>query len=67
LDELFFDLKRWAGIEVVGMMAASVGTMVLLGAGLVVFWMEPPGVLGVLERLAPNFIYRVRTAYLWWI
>jgi Polysaccharide deacetylase len=32
-----------------------------LGVGLVVFWMEPLGVLGVLERLTPNFIYRIRT------
>ncbi len=43
------------------MMAVSVAAIVLLGVGLVVFWMEPLGVLGVLERLTPNFIYRVRT------
>jgi peptidoglycan-N-acetylglucosamine deacetylase len=43
------------------MMAVSVAAMVLLGVGLVVFWMEPLGVLGVLERLTPNLIYRVRT------
>jgi peptidoglycan/xylan/chitin deacetylase (PgdA/CDA1 family) len=29
--------------------------------GLVVFWVEPLGVLGVLERLTPNIVYRVRT------
>jgi peptidoglycan/xylan/chitin deacetylase (PgdA/CDA1 family) len=28
---------------------------------LVVFWMEPLGVLPVLERLTPNIVYRVRT------
>jgi peptidoglycan/xylan/chitin deacetylase (PgdA/CDA1 family) len=43
------------------MMAVSVAVIVLLGVGLVVFWMEPLSVLGVLERLTPNFIYRVRT------
>jgi peptidoglycan/xylan/chitin deacetylase (PgdA/CDA1 family) len=43
------------------MMAISVVAMVLLGVGLVVFWIEPLGVLGLLERLTPNFIYRVRT------
>jgi len=42
-------------------MAISVVAMVLLGVGLVVFWIEPLGVLGLLERLTPNFIYRVRT------
>jgi peptidoglycan/xylan/chitin deacetylase (PgdA/CDA1 family) len=46
---------------VMGMIAVSVGAVVLLGVGLVVFWIEPLGVLGVLERLTPNFIYRVRT------
>ncbi len=29
--------------------------------GLLVFWVEPLGVLGVLERLTPNIVYRVRT------
>jgi peptidoglycan/xylan/chitin deacetylase (PgdA/CDA1 family) len=29
--------------------------------GLVVFWIEPLRVLGVLERLTPNIVYRVRT------
>src|SRR5260370_9699797 len=33
----------------------------LLGAGLVVFWMEPLSVLSVIERFTPNIIYRVRT------
>jgi peptidoglycan/xylan/chitin deacetylase (PgdA/CDA1 family) len=43
------------------MIAVVVAALGLLGAGLVVFWIEPLGVLGVLERLTPNFIYRVRT------
>jgi hypothetical protein len=29
--------------------------------GLVVFWIEPLGVLGVIEKLTPNVTYRVRT------
>ena len=33
----------------------------LLGLGLVVFWMEPLGILSVIERITPNVIYRVRT------
>jgi peptidoglycan/xylan/chitin deacetylase (PgdA/CDA1 family) len=37
-----------------------VGAVVVV-VGLVVFWMEPLGVLGVLERLTPNIVYRVRT------
>jgi hypothetical protein len=32
-----------------------------LAAGLVVFWVEPLGVLGLLERLTPQLRYRVRT------
>jgi peptidoglycan/xylan/chitin deacetylase (PgdA/CDA1 family) len=37
-----------------------VGAIVVV-VGLVVFWIEPLGVLGVLERLTPNIVYRVRT------
>ena len=37
--------------------------LVLLAAALVVFWVEPLAMLGVLERLAPNFLFRVRTGY----
>jgi hypothetical protein len=37
-----------------------VGAVVVV-MGLVVFWIEPLGVLGVLERLTPNIVYRVRT------
>jgi peptidoglycan/xylan/chitin deacetylase (PgdA/CDA1 family) len=40
---------------------ALVVAVALLVVGLVVFWIEPLAVLGVLERLTPNFIYRVRT------
>jgi peptidoglycan/xylan/chitin deacetylase (PgdA/CDA1 family) len=43
------------------MIAVLMTAIVVLGAGLCVFWMEPLGVLGVLERLTPNMIYRVRT------
>src|ERR1700675_323889 len=43
------------------MIPGLIAAIALLGVGLVVFWMEPLGVLGVLERLTPNFIYRVRT------
>jgi len=43
------------------MIAVLVTAIVVLGAGLWVFWIEPLGVLGVLERLTPNIIYRVRT------
>lgn len=42
-------------------MAVLLMAAALLGAGLVVFWMEPPSVLSVIERLTPNIIYRVRT------
>jgi peptidoglycan/xylan/chitin deacetylase (PgdA/CDA1 family) len=31
------------------------------GVGLVVFWMEPLGILSVIERITPNVTYRVRT------
>jgi peptidoglycan/xylan/chitin deacetylase (PgdA/CDA1 family) len=43
------------------MMVALVTAIVLLGAGLFVFWAEPLIFLSVLERLTPNVIYRVRT------
>ena len=43
------------------MMAVLVMAMVLLGVGLVVFWVEPLAVVPVLERLTPNVTYRVRT------
>lgn len=43
------------------MMTGLVVGLAMLGVGLCVFWIEPLGVLGVLERLTPNFIYRVRT------
>jgi peptidoglycan/xylan/chitin deacetylase (PgdA/CDA1 family) len=42
-------------------MAALLMAAALLGAGLVVFWMEPLSVFGVVERFTPNIIYRVRT------
>ncbi len=42
------------------MVLLLVGAMVVV-MGLVVFWVEPLGVLGVLERLTPNIVYRVRT------
>jgi hypothetical protein len=38
--------------------------LAMLGVGLCVFWIEPLGVLGVLERLTPNFIYRVRKEWI---
>jgi len=43
------------------MIAVVVVTCVLFVAGLWVFSIEPLSALGVLERLTPNFIYRVRT------
>jgi peptidoglycan-N-acetylglucosamine deacetylase len=43
------------------MLAVLLMATALLGMGLVVFWMEPLGVLSVIERLTPNVIYRVRT------
>jgi peptidoglycan/xylan/chitin deacetylase (PgdA/CDA1 family) len=42
------------------MLLLLVGAAVVV-MGLVVFWVEPLGVLGVLERLTPNIVYRVRT------
>jgi len=34
---------------------------VLVGIGLIVFWIEPLAALSVLERLTPQIIYRIRT------
>ena len=42
------------------MLLLLVGAIVVV-MGLVLFWSEPLGVLGVLERLTPNIVYRVRT------
>ena len=42
------------------MLLLLVGAIVVV-MGLAVFWIEPLGVLGVLERLTPNIVYRVRT------
>jgi peptidoglycan/xylan/chitin deacetylase (PgdA/CDA1 family) len=42
-------------------MAVLLTVIVLLGVGLLVFWIEPLAILGVFERLAPNVTYRVRT------
>jgi peptidoglycan-N-acetylglucosamine deacetylase len=42
------------------MVLLLVGAIVVV-VGLVVFWVEPLGVLGLLERLTPNIVYRVRT------
>jgi peptidoglycan/xylan/chitin deacetylase (PgdA/CDA1 family) len=42
-------------------MAVLLMAAALLGAGLVVFWMEPLSALSVIERITPNIIYRVRT------
>jgi peptidoglycan-N-acetylglucosamine deacetylase len=38
-----------------------VAFLTLLAVALFVFWIEPLGILPVLERLTPNFTYRVRT------
>jgi peptidoglycan/xylan/chitin deacetylase (PgdA/CDA1 family) len=45
------------------MLAVGVTTIVLLVMGIGVFWTEPLAVLSVLERLTPNFTYRVRTEH----
>jgi len=42
-------------------MAVLLMAAAFLGAGLVVFWVEPLFVLSAMERLTPNIIYRVRT------
>ena len=42
------------------MLLLLVGAIVVV-MGLVLFWSEPLGVLGVLERMTPNIVYRVRT------
>ena len=43
------------------MLAVLLIAIALLGVGLVVYWMEPLGILSVIERITPNVIYRVRT------
>jgi peptidoglycan-N-acetylglucosamine deacetylase len=43
------------------MLVGLVATIALLVAALWVFWIEPLAVLGLLERLTPHFVYRVRT------
>jgi peptidoglycan/xylan/chitin deacetylase (PgdA/CDA1 family) len=43
------------------MTALVVAAFVLLLAGFWIFWIEPLGVLSVLERLTPNIVYRIRT------
>src|SRR5882762_8974136 len=43
------------------MLAVLLIATALLGMGLVVYWMEPLGILSVIERLSPNVTYRVRT------
>jgi peptidoglycan/xylan/chitin deacetylase (PgdA/CDA1 family) len=35
--------------------------MVLLGVGLLAFWIQPLAIISLFERLTPNVIYRVRT------
>jgi peptidoglycan-N-acetylglucosamine deacetylase len=39
--------------------------MALLGIGLLAFWIQPFAIFTVLERLAPNILYRVRTNRPW--
>src|ERR1700731_4517559 len=43
------------------MMPVFLTGIVLLGLGLLMFWIEPLTVLSVLERITPNVIYRLRT------
>src|SRR5260370_8976761 len=43
------------------MLAVLLISTALLGVGLAVYWMEPLGILSVIERITPNVIYRVRT------
>ena len=43
------------------MLAVLLMATALLSMGLVVFWIEPLGVLGVIEKLTPNVTYRVPT------
>jgi peptidoglycan/xylan/chitin deacetylase (PgdA/CDA1 family) len=43
------------------MLAVLLMATALLSMGLVVFWIEPLGVLGVIKKLTPNVTYRVRT------
>ena len=40
-----------------------IASLALLALALLVFFAEPLGILPVLERLTPNFIYRVRTRH----
>jgi peptidoglycan/xylan/chitin deacetylase (PgdA/CDA1 family) len=42
-------------------MVVLLTAIVLLGMGLLIFWIEPLAVLSALERLTPNITYRVRT------
>ena len=39
--------------------------MALLGIGLLAFWIQPFAIFSVLERLAPNVLFRVRTNRPW--
>src|SRR5260370_33410652 len=43
------------------MLAVLLIATCVLGMGLVVFLMEPLGILSVIERITPNVTYRVRT------
>lgn len=43
------------------MLAVLLIAAALLGVGLVGFWMEPLGILSVIERIISNVTYRVRT------
>jgi peptidoglycan-N-acetylglucosamine deacetylase len=45
------------------MTAVLLTAIALLCVGLLMFWVEPLAVLSVLERLTPNFTYRVRTEH----
>jgi peptidoglycan/xylan/chitin deacetylase (PgdA/CDA1 family) len=42
-------------------MVLVLGGAIVVVVGLVVFWIEPLGAVGVLERLTPIMVYRVRT------
>jgi peptidoglycan-N-acetylglucosamine deacetylase len=44
-------------------MSFLISALALLALALFVFWIEPLGFLPVLERLTPNFTYRVRTRH----
>ena len=45
------------------MTAVLLTAIALLCVGLLMFWVEPLAVLSALERLTPNFTYRVRTEH----